>query len=250
MKYKMLLTALLFLLAWGSVQAEDMVAVSVFDVKLDRNLVQGKDTIIIDTDSPREYLLQISIGNDTALGGFTTGFMFYCRDNKNLEINWLKQKGGWGPKGRDLGTASLTVVPDSRMDPANEIWDYEESGILIKEASMDGQLPDSILYGGFSVGPNGLATGPVQHMLSTHFSLSGLGKSDIATLCIDSVFIPQGGAWLFVSKAGDSSKMGSSWPPAFSGKICFPVRDKAYAPAKGDIDRPSPIYGLKADSDD
>jgi hypothetical protein len=71
------------------------------------------------------------------------------------------------------------------------------------------------MYGGVSAYGE-LPIGPYEHMVSLHFTADN-GDEPIRTLCIDSVFIPPSGDFVFVDLEGDII------PIEISGPFCWPI---------------------------
>jgi len=203
----------------SALAAQGSISFSVKDAVNGEILNPQTDTLLINKRQPHEYIIQVNIANDTSLGAFTVGLEINSNDSENLTVNWLRQKDGWGPKGKGKGFSITTIPEDCRMQPLDRVWDFGSGAILIRENDVNGHLPDSLLYGGFAVLGTGLPAGPASPMIEVHFSLDGLNEDEIGHLCLDTAFVPPGGTLIFASQPP-----GLSWVPDFLGKICFPVR--------------------------
>jgi hypothetical protein len=150
---------------------------------------EAEDTILSGSD--HEFRLWIK--NQDTLGAMSLGFHIWSPDS--LTWTWVAQSGGWG-----AGHFCVTSVPGSRMDAPNSVWDL--NGFVVNEFNMDGLTPDTIQLGGIGI-DGGLSPGPLEHMLSIHFSVD-VPYGDMRTLCIDSSFIPPAGDFIFVDALGNS----------------------------------------------
>lgn len=148
------------------------------------------------------YEFRIHIENDVNLGGMLLGFRIWSPDGDTWA--WTNV-GGYGTP-----HYCVTLVTGCRMQSA---WDY--SNLVVSEKDMDGLPPDdTVLIGGVSFFAN-LASGPEQHMLSLHFVPISTSKDSVVALCIDSVFIPSLGDFIF------SDVYGAGIQPAISGPFCW-----------------------------
>jgi hypothetical protein len=157
------------------------------------------------------YEFRIWLKNTVHLGGMSTGFEITSPDS--VGWSWKRVSGGWGPGGMNTGKACVTVVPGSRMDPVYVVWDL--GGFIIKEDNVDGLGADTLLLGGLSL-DNGLEAGPLEHMLSLHFTPT-VARTDTGSICIDSVFVPPSGTFVFVDIEG------RTFPPDVYGPFCWAV---------------------------
>lgn len=112
--------------------------------------------------------IAISIENSVDIGSF------------QLPIKITSPNGGfwgfWGGYPNGWGTSSMvTHVPGSRVDPPATVFEFAR---LVREI----ELPDSLVIGGVSLAAPHLTLGPLQHMLSIHFSVSVPGQN--AEFCI------------------------------------------------------------------
>jgi len=168
----------------------------------------SEDTIL--SDCAHEFRLWFK--NRDTLGAISLGLRIWSPDS--LAWTWVAQPGGWGSDGQGTGHACVTSVPGSRMSDPDSVWDLY--GFFVNENNMDGQTPDTIQLGG--IGINGrLSPGPLEHMLSIHFSVT-VPYGEVRTLCIDSTFIPPAGDFIFVDA------LGNSIVPDVVSETCWPVR--------------------------
>ncbi len=177
-------------------------------VRLGRTGEAGTVDTIID-GVKQEF--QLWFKNDIDLGGISLGFCIYSDDGATW--SWTTQPDGYGPQGQGTGLSAVTVVPDSRMDPVLSVWDL--GGLIVTEKEMDGVSPDTVQIGGVSLGGQ-LDLGPYQHMISIHF-IPDLDSADFRTICIDSIFIPPSGDFIFANVDGDAIH------PEVPGPFCWLV---------------------------
>jgi len=167
----------------------------------------AEDTILV--GCPQEFRLWIA--NPDTLGAISLGLRIWSPDG--LAWTWEAQPNGWGDNGQGTGCACVTNVAGSRMDDPDSVWDLY--GFFVNENDLDGVSPDTMQVGG--IGVNGrLSPGPLEHMLSLHFS-ADLPYGETRTLCIDSTFIPPAGDFIFVDALGDASV------PDVVSTTCWPV---------------------------
>jgi hypothetical protein len=208
----MLLT--LLVLSFGAVQAADLVTIGVYDVTNDVLLNPATDTIVTQDaagiDLP--YQLWFSLENDDPLGGMSLGFRIFSVDGVTWQ--YQAQTGGWGEGGQDAGFAAVTIVTGSRMDPVGDVFDMTD--LLVTEKDVDGMLDDTVLFGGVSLFGS-LPAGTSEPMMALHFIAGGVAFGEVKNLCFDSSFVPPAGTWAY------SSTGGTTYPPDFSGQLCFPV---------------------------
>lgn len=157
--------------------------------------------------------------NSSNLGGFCTGFRIWSDDGAtwvwDYRIVDINQWTG------DTTWSLVTVVPGSRMDPAELIWDF--TGLLVTDRDLDEISPDTILIGGASTDSD-LVNGSLEHMLSIHFIAHGpIDWEDIRIICVDSVFIEPLGDFLFAGSDGSAIVPGVTW--GNEGK-CWPVKKR------------------------
>jgi hypothetical protein len=169
---------------------------------IEADIISPGDTLW--TGVPAEFA--IFIENDITVAGFSIGFRVYSPDGASWL--WNTQPGGLGPV-----IKAVTVVPGSRMDTN---WD-----LLLDswESDMDGISPDSLMPHGVVMMETGMVPGPLEHMLSFHFTPGEIGADETRTICIDSCFIPPSGAFLFADQSGPSVT------PQINGPYCFAVKD-------------------------
>jgi hypothetical protein len=222
----MLLAVLM--LSFGLSQANDSVAVWVYDVTADAVLDPATDTIYTaDVDgNPLSYQYWIGLENDHNLGGISLGFRMWSDDG--AEWQWDAQPDGWGPGGQGAGLAAVTIIPTSRLFPIDSAFDMTK--LLVSEKSMDGLSPDTIVIGGVSMFQTfeiDTTPGP-DPCLAFHFTPKAVGYGIEKTLCIDSTFVPPAGNFVFVDMAG------STFVPDVDPALCFPVATLDPNGAEGD----------------
>jgi hypothetical protein len=205
----MLLAVLL--LSFGVSHAADVVAISVYDVTNDVVLNPATDTIYtLDADgNPLSYQMWIGLENSVDLGGLSLGFRISSTDG----VIWQYDAQPDGISGDD-NLAAVTVVPGSRMDPHDDVFDL--TGLLVTDQDTDGALDDLILFGGVSLFAS-LPIGPMQNMIALHFTPGGVVYPEVKSMCFDSTFIPPSGNFVFVNT------LGSTFPPTIGPAVCFPV---------------------------
>ncbi len=176
------------------------------------------DTIWVfdEAGNPVPSTFDILIENDVGLGGISLGFKI-----------WTPRQAAW--EYRDVSDSFalpiseinyLSVVPGSRLDPHNEIFDM--TGLMVNEYSMDGLDHDTILIGGVSLFGE-LPPGPLQHMMSIHFKATTnepICPSQL--ICIDSAFVPPAGNFVFTDAGGNTFIPEVLWE---DGGKCWPVID-------------------------
>lgn len=166
------------------------------------------ETTPVGTLTPGEnYIIRFWIENDITLGGMSLGFEFASSNGASWV--WNSQEFGYGPNGPGSGGQYMTVVPGSRMDPPENAWDM--TNLLVTERDMDNNSPDSVLLGGVALF-QGLNAGPLEHMMSLHFT-----AGDPGTFCIDSAVVGAGGLFVFVNSGG------TAFPPEFEAPICIEI---------------------------
>jgi hypothetical protein len=165
------------------------------------NEPSSMDTMWIDVATEWE----ISIENDALLTGMSLGFQIWSPDGA---FWYWSDVGGYG--------GFVTVVPGSRMDPPEQVWDA--TGLVVWPHDIDGMGRDTVMVSGQATN-NGLPPGSFQHMLSFHFTPQSPDPYMIYTICIDSCFVPPSGDFVFVDAGGSFNPM-TSWYP---GGICWPV---------------------------
>jgi len=182
---------------------------------------QASDTLVVGIP----FQFRIYLENDLPLGAIQLGFAITSPNG--VAWRWDVQPDGYGPNGRGTGHQSVTVVAGSRMYPPDSIWDA--SGFLVAEKNLDGISPDTLFPGGLALW-NGLSSGSTQHVMSFHFTLLNSGQpGSTGLVCIDSIFIPPAGDFIFADAAS-----GLAIIPEFSGSVCWPV--VSYCPFDSDSD--------------
>ncbi len=177
------------------------------------DIAVGDSGVAVDTlIAGHHHQIRLWLRNHVNLGGMSLGFKIWSEDDASW--SWLAMPDGFGPTGPGTGHACVTVVPDCRMDPPQQVWDM--GGLLIAEKNMDGVSPDTVQIGGIS-GLGVLLAGPLEHMLSLHFRPSLVDKTP-RTLCVDSSFIPPSGDFVFVNYQGDALT------PEVVGSKCWVIR--------------------------
>jgi hypothetical protein len=160
------------------------------------------------------YEFQISIENDVILGAASVGLQFWS-DNDNF-LAWAAQPDGYGH------TANcITVVPESRLDPAPGTGSFDMTGFLVTEQNIDELGRDTLMFGGVAL-QVGLQTGPLEHMVSYHFQPTASGgqwvPGYIGTLCMDTCYVPPcGGSNIFVDMTGNA------FMALIGDPLCLPV---------------------------
>ena len=178
------------------------------------------DSIIVGND----YEFVISIENDIPWLAMQHGIQIYSPEGATW--TWNSQPDGYGPLGPGTGGQYLTVVAGSRMDPTEVVWDM--TNLLVPETDMDGISPDTVFPGGLSMN-NGLQPGPLQSMMSLHFTpTSAALTGPRGTICVDSSFVPPSGAFLFSDAAG------TTYPINIDGPYCWPVSYQCPYDSDGD----------------
>jgi hypothetical protein len=141
-----------------SATATDAVALSI---------VKKGHSVEVDTVFANEpYELRISIQNDVELKGWQFGARFFesALPAYKAKWKWLRQTEGLDDSNY------ITIVPGCRM------WRNSGNGtcfdmLAFSYDDMDEISPDSIRLGGTDViSTDGLAPGPLEHMLSIHFT--------------------------------------------------------------------------------
>ncbi len=171
--------------------------------------VEGKTEATSTLYAGYPYELRFWFENQQVLNGLSLGFKIYTDDG--AEWVWNSQPGGLGEN------HYATVVDGCRMDPpmgVGGVWDQ----FLVTETDMGGAPEDQVLFGGIVTGATtpGLGAGPLEHMISLHFT-PGPDDQETHTICIDSIFIPPAGRFLFVDA--------NSTPivPFITSPICWEV---------------------------
>ncbi len=120
-----------------------------------------------------EYQFRLRIENDVELYGMT--MIFDIVTTGNFTFSYSPQPDGIG--NGDM----VTVVPGSRLDPPNEVFDL--GGLMVMTDEWDGRK--FIGVGGASLN-EGLPPGPFEEMIRIHFTLNSSYNPDIiGTICFD-----------------------------------------------------------------
>ena len=217
MKIKLLML-LCLLVPFGAAQAADSVAIAVYNVTAGALVENGNLYLFDNSDVPQAYRLQVYCENDVQMNGFSVGFAFTSPDG--VGVTWNTQPDpAWGIH------KYITVVVGSRMDPPLTVWDF--GGMQVQETDVNGVLPDSILTGGLA-NAGGMVAGPLQHMFSWYFSLTGVADGETKQLYIDSTKIGPAGDFTYVDVNG------STITPKFGAKLSFSVTFKPSSDVKID----------------
>ena len=133
------------------------------------------------------------------LRAFATGFRMYSPDITKI-IHVADSGNGLNPAGDLKGHNGWEN---------SQVWDF--SGVLDVEADWDGNLPDTVGFGGFVI----------KHHYGPHDKMKVLSWDiivpDPGTLMVDSSFFPPGGKWLIVHTSR------TEVPPAWHGPYKFDV---------------------------
>ncbi|MFW9769982.1 MAG: FlgD immunoglobulin-like domain containing protein, partial [Candidatus Thorarchaeota archaeon] len=161
------------------------------------------DTILV--DQAGQFI--VSVENDAKLGGISLGFHIYSPDGATFVLNSVASQ--FAPATPN-GSTNFTGVPGSRWMSGAAVdgscWDL--GGTLVN----DNLSPAQILIGGAALG-GGLDAGGLEPMLELHFTAGGVQDPDVRTLCIDSMFYPPAGQFIF-----DPGGV-----PATNLPLCLPV---------------------------
>jgi hypothetical protein len=202
-----LLVLLAFSLSFSSAYAENRVHI---DIAKSGSSLIPYDTIYVGG----EYEVRIWVENDYPLGGIQLVFKLWS-DN-GVTWRYVSRPDGYGPQGIGHSLACITVTPGSRLDPPEDAFDM--TGLLVTEQDMDMIGQDKIGIGGVAL-LAGLESGPDEHMISWHFSPTGLWiPGFVGTLCLDTAMIPPGGFTLFINMTGGAEV------PLWGGAITVPVK--------------------------
>lgn len=208
MKRTIVLLATL-LLSFGLINAANVVTVD----------HPGGDTLW--TGSSEQF--DISLENDFKMGGMSLGLTIYSPDGATWTWENVGTHGPWWTDPAEqqddsLFTDSLyvTEVPGTRMVGR---WDSSEFLVTL---ALNGILPDTILVGGVA-NAKGMFAGPKQHMYTYHGIPLSPDKETVHTICVDSIFVPPAGNFVFVNTSG------SNTTPVFvvngvGGTNCWPVK--------------------------
>jgi hypothetical protein len=145
--------------------------------------------------------VEIILDNDTVFTGFTMGFKLTSPNLKEI-VHVADSNGGLNEAGDIKGYNGWHD---------QSVWDL--NGVFVRETDWDGQLPDTIGFGGLSVKQKYTAHEP-ERKLSFDIMVPTTG-----TLVIDSAFFPPGGKWLYSAPA----RIGPSLAPKWGGPYKFEV---------------------------
>lgn len=161
--------------------------VAAFEVSGDGAI--GKDSVQVGKD----FSLDLYLSNGGPVSGFTLGFQITGKNGlKSITHLWPK----------DVKDPASNISAYNGFD-STTYWDF---GKLQKPVySWDGKLPDSVLIGGVSMNKGWPKTKEPTHYLSIAMRANQPGS-----ICIDSVYIPPSGAWLFSPEPS----------PSWAGEYC------------------------------
>jgi hypothetical protein len=165
--------------------------------------------------------LDIFIENDFKPNGISLPLKIWSPDG----AGWIwNNVGGYGPGGIGTGKACVTIVPGSRMDPPETVFDL--TGLVVIEYDVDQEGTDVIRVGGASLN-GGVPAGPYQHMYSYNFIATGDDgdASWVGTLCFDSISFPPTDDFVFQDGEGSYIVPLTAWP---EGGLCYPVRSPVW----------------------
>lgn len=134
----------------------------------------------------------VSIENDALLGGISLGWHIYSPDGATFTLD--EHGGSTFAAATPNGSHPIAGVPGSRWMSAaatdGSCWDL--GGSLVNDLLA----PAQVLVGGAALG-GGLAAGGLQAMLEIAVTSGGAGQGEYKTLCIDSMFYPPAGQFIF-----------------------------------------------------
>lgn len=145
--------------------------------------------------------VDIILENDTIFTGFTMGFHLFSKDFDRVE-HVADTNGGLNEAGDIKGYNGWHD---------QSVWDL--NGVFVRETNWDGDLPDTIGFGGLAVKKQYKAHQP-ERKLSFEILVPEAG-----VLVIDTAFFPPGGKWLFSAPA----RLGPSLAPHWGGPYEFKV---------------------------
>ncbi len=235
MKSKLVMFLVVLFVAGGAVQAADSLALVVYNSTQDMVIDTGGVIYMYDmADNPQSYELQIYISNDSKLSGISLPFEISSTDGATWTLDNVSTT--FAPAIPD-GGLFVTGVTGSRWMAGphadGSCWDL--TGTLIS----DGLAPAQFLMGGAALSA-GMVSGPLEHMLSVHFSVGGVGPADDPkTLVIDSAKYPPAGDFVFQPETGGTVL------PEFSGQVSYSV--SYYPPTDADDANPGMSYSFDLD---
>jgi hypothetical protein len=175
------------------------------DIVTDDNKQLQPDTLVVGGF----YKMRIYIENNFKAYCMSTGYRIWSDDGALWQ--YVAQDEGFGSV-----YSCVTVNPNGRMWPPQDIWDAEKS-LFVIEHSMDLVSDDTLIMAGWAV-VNGLPGGSLEHMISFHFRVTGpVTSGTVSTLCIDSAYFPPAGAFVFCNNEDVID-------PEWGGPICLPVK--------------------------
>lgn len=159
------------------------------------------------------YRFMIFIENDVKLSGISLGLHIYSPDG----ATWTLDDAG-GFEATPYGRTFVTGVPGSRWMSGGggdgSCWDL--SGTLVN----DSLAPDQILITGSAL-ESGLDAGGLEHMLDLRFTAGGVtGAGNVKTLCIDSLFYPPTGEFIFDPGGVPLVNLPKCWPVTECCYLC------------------------------
>jgi type IX secretion system substrate protein len=161
--------------------------------------VQSANEIVIDNISP-------AINGDTLNAGVTYTFNF--RFTYETGSNFLGGQSNGFIVYEKNGGNFIPVSGDTLLNG----WSFSLFGVSL--FGVDGIGYDTIGFGGIEFGTTGFPVGFDDY--AWYVETGGLNAND--TICIDSVFYPPGGAWLWVISSG-----GGNIVPDWAGPYCYAV---------------------------
>lgn len=231
MKSKLVMLLAVLFVVGAAAQAADSVAVVLYNITRDVAIPPNGNIYLNDSDTvAQNYQMRISLENDALLGGLSFGFVFTSPDG----LTWTFDDDPNGFPGVFPASYNKFVsgVAGSRwmsgVATDGSCWDLGGTNVAADLA------PPQILIGGGAFN-GGLAAGPMQYMLTVHFSIGGIAPDGPSkTLCIDSMFYPPAGDFIFIPGG----------IPGFSGRACYSV---SYIPLDADDANAGVPYAFNLD---
>lgn len=162
----------------------------------------------------------VGIENDALLGGISLGFIM------NGTATWsMDEAGGFPGISPATSPKFLTGIAGTRwMSGASldgSCWDLGGTNVTFDPAAAP-PLNQQWLVGGAGLSA-GLQPGGMQDMLVAHYTIDPLpSDDDVVTLCIDSMFYPPAGDFIFVP----GGTPGFTVANATDGSNCWPVNNQ------------------------
>lgn len=238
MKSKLVMFLAVLFVVGTVAQAADSVAVVLYNVTRDVAVPPGGNVFLFDSlDNPQSYEFRIYLENDVTLDGVSLGFVLTSPDGATPSLVDAGGFTSWA--GPDSNYPKFLVgVPGSRWMTGNftdgSCWDL--GGTLVSVPAVGA---DSFLIGGAVLFAPGLLAGPSQHMLSAHFSFSGVTQGDPPKqISIDSSKYGVGGDFVYVPHSPPNIF------PKFSGKATYAL---SYIPLDADDANPGMSYTFDLD---